>query len=137
MLPDNIEHCIVFMNYWGVSGVFWSFSKCNITIPHLPADPSKTVLPRSLLVAFCCVSAVRRPSPPCFISCYLTNKHAVPVNSVLCGAKGGGLLLWGTDTVWSRSRIWHLHLCDHVRALAQRAAAFLARLGVLTAHAPT
>ena len=40
MLPDKIEHCIVFMNNWDVSGVFWSFSKCNIKIPHLPADPS-------------------------------------------------------------------------------------------------
>ena len=40
MLPDAIEHCIVFMNYWDVSGVLWSFSKCNIKIPHLPADPS-------------------------------------------------------------------------------------------------
>ena len=40
MLSDKIEHCIVFMNYWDVSGVFWSFSKCNIKIPHLPADPS-------------------------------------------------------------------------------------------------
>jgi len=40
MLPDKMEHCIVFMNSWDVSGVFWSFSKCNITIPHLPADPS-------------------------------------------------------------------------------------------------
>ena len=40
MLPDKIEHCIVFMNYWDVFGVFWSFSKCNIKIPHLPADPS-------------------------------------------------------------------------------------------------
>ena len=40
MLPDNIEHCIVFMNYWGVSGVFWSFSKCNITIPHFPTGDS-------------------------------------------------------------------------------------------------
>ena len=40
MLPDKIEHCIVFMNYWDVSGVFWSFSKCKIKIPHLPADPS-------------------------------------------------------------------------------------------------
>ena len=43
MLPDAIEHCIVFMNYWDVSGVFWSFSKCNIKIPHLPADPSTYV----------------------------------------------------------------------------------------------
>ena len=42
MLPDKIEHCIVFMNYWDVSGVFWSFSKCKIKIPHLPADPSST-----------------------------------------------------------------------------------------------
>ena len=42
MLPDAIEHCIVFMNYWDVSGVFWSFSKCKIKIPHLPADPSNT-----------------------------------------------------------------------------------------------
>ena len=40
MLPDKMEHCIVFMNSWDVSGAFWSFSKCNITIPHLPADPS-------------------------------------------------------------------------------------------------
>jgi hypothetical protein len=40
MLPDKIEHCIVFMNYWDVFGVFWIFSKCNIKIPHLPADPS-------------------------------------------------------------------------------------------------
>ena len=30
----------MFMNFWDVSGVFWSFSKCNIKIPHLPADPS-------------------------------------------------------------------------------------------------
>ena len=44
MLPDKIEHCIVFMNYWDVSGVFWSFSKCNIKIPHLPADPSNDVM---------------------------------------------------------------------------------------------
>ena len=43
MLPDKLEHCIVFMNYWDVSGVFWSFSKCNIKIPHLPADPSTAV----------------------------------------------------------------------------------------------
>ena len=43
MLPDKIEHCIMFMNYWDVSGVFWSFSKCNIKIPHLPADPSSGV----------------------------------------------------------------------------------------------
>ena len=43
MLPDKIEHCIVIMNYWDVSGVFWSFSKCNIKIPHLPADPSKVI----------------------------------------------------------------------------------------------
>ena len=40
MLPDKMEHCIVFMNSWDVSGAFWSFSKCNIIIPHLPADPS-------------------------------------------------------------------------------------------------
>ena len=40
MLPDKMEHCIVFMNSWDVSGVFWSFSKCNIKSPHLPADPS-------------------------------------------------------------------------------------------------
>ena len=44
MLPDKIEHCIVFMNYWDVSGVFWSFSKCKIKIPHLPADPSNCSL---------------------------------------------------------------------------------------------
>jgi hypothetical protein len=43
MLPDKIEHCIVFMDYWDVSGVFWSFSKCKIKIPHLPADPSSRV----------------------------------------------------------------------------------------------
>ena len=43
MLPDKIEHCIVFMNYWDVSGVFWSFSKCKIKIPHLPADPSSNM----------------------------------------------------------------------------------------------
>ena len=51
MLPDKIEHCIVFMNYWDVSGdadgVFWSFSKCNIKIPHLPADPSTLDTPNS------------------------------------------------------------------------------------------
>ena len=42
MLPDKMEHCIVFMNSWDVSGVFWSFSMCIIsTIPHLPPpDPS-------------------------------------------------------------------------------------------------
>ena len=44
MLPDKIEHCIVLMNYWDVSGVLWSFSKCNIKIPHLPADPSTATL---------------------------------------------------------------------------------------------
>jgi hypothetical protein len=43
MLPDKIEHCIVFMNYWDVSDVFWSFSKCNINIPHFPTDPSNAV----------------------------------------------------------------------------------------------
>ena len=47
MLPDKMEHCIVFMNSWDVSGAFWSFSKCNITIPHLPADPSIVIDPRS------------------------------------------------------------------------------------------
>ena len=47
MLPDKIEHCIVFMNYWDVSGVFWSFSKCKIKIPHLPADPSTNPNPTS------------------------------------------------------------------------------------------
>ena len=38
MLPDKMEQCNVFMNSWDVSGAFWSFSKCNITIPtpHLP-----------------------------------------------------------------------------------------------------
>ena len=40
MLPDKMEHCIVFMNSWDVSDVFWSFSKCNITIPHFPTVPS-------------------------------------------------------------------------------------------------
>ena len=29
MLPDTMEHCIVFMNSWDVSGAFWSFSKCR------------------------------------------------------------------------------------------------------------
>ena len=43
MLPDKMEHCIVFMNSWDVSGVFWSFSKCNITIPHFPTDPSMCI----------------------------------------------------------------------------------------------
>ena len=42
MLPDKMEHCIVFMNSWDVSGVFWSFSKCNITITHLPPTPLLT-----------------------------------------------------------------------------------------------
>jgi len=46
MLPDKIEHCIVFMNYWDVSGVFWSFSKCNIKIPHLPAETPLLALAR-------------------------------------------------------------------------------------------
>jgi len=44
MLPDKMEHCIVFMNSWDVSGVFWSFSKCNITIPHFPTVPSTYTL---------------------------------------------------------------------------------------------
>ena len=38
MLSDKMEQCTVFMNscaLWDVSGAFWSFSKCNITIPHL------------------------------------------------------------------------------------------------------
>ena len=39
-----MEHCFVFMNSWDVSDVFWSFSKCNITIPHFPTVPS-TVRP--------------------------------------------------------------------------------------------
>ena len=30
MLPDKMEHCIVFMNSWDVSDVFWSFSKCTV-----------------------------------------------------------------------------------------------------------
>jgi len=62
MLPDKIEHCIVFINYWDVSGVFWSFSKCNIKIPHLPADPS------TFESQFCARKwggmAVRSPSAP-------------------------------------------------------------------------
>jgi hypothetical protein len=33
MLPDKMEHSIVFMHFWDVSGAFWSFSKFNITIP--------------------------------------------------------------------------------------------------------
>ena len=45
MLPYIMEHCIVFMNSWNVSGVFLSFSKRNITIPHLLADPSTIYLP--------------------------------------------------------------------------------------------
>ena len=44
MLPDKMEHCIVFMNSWDVSDVFWSFSKCNITIPHFPTVPSTSRL---------------------------------------------------------------------------------------------
>jgi hypothetical protein len=43
MLKDKMEHCIVFMNSWDVSDVFWSFSKCNITIPHFPTVPSSFV----------------------------------------------------------------------------------------------
>ena len=46
MLPDKIEHYIVFMNYWDVSGVFWSFSKCNIKIPHLPLYTQVCTTPR-------------------------------------------------------------------------------------------
>ena len=53
MLPDKMEHCIVFMNSsdvsMDVSDVFWSFSKCNITIPHFPTVPS---------------NACRRHTPP-------------------------------------------------------------------------
>ena len=44
MLPDKMVHCIVFMNSsdvsMDVSDVFWSFSKCNITIPHFPTGDS-------------------------------------------------------------------------------------------------
>ena len=43
MLPDKMEHCIVFMNSWDVSDAFWSFSKCNITIPHFPTGDSTIV----------------------------------------------------------------------------------------------
>ena len=39
MLPDKKEHCIVFMKSWDVSSAFWSFSKCNITIPLLTRRP--------------------------------------------------------------------------------------------------
>ena len=51
MLPDKIEHCIVFINYWDVFGVFWSFSKCNIKIPHLPADPSNALIHDEHMIA--------------------------------------------------------------------------------------
>ena len=66
MLPDKIEHCIIFMNYWDVSGVFWSFSKCNIKIPHLPADPSTHTLvggAQTTLTARASVRADRRNDP--------------------------------------------------------------------------
>ena len=64
MLPDNIEHCIVFMNYWDVSGVFWSFSKCKIKIPHLPADPSTVYRCRlSAQICYCGGGAACAPMP--------------------------------------------------------------------------
>ena len=47
MLPDKMEHCIVFMNSWDVSGVFWSFSKCNITIPHFSTGDSTSTRSQS------------------------------------------------------------------------------------------
>ena len=67
MLPDKMEHCIVFMNSWDVSGVFWSFSKCNITTPHLPPTPlmwcvacasSSTLQFTSTLRVFCFVAVI-------------------------------------------------------------------------------
>ena len=45
MLPNKMEHCIVFMNSWDVSGAFWSFSKCNFIIPHFPTDPPLAIAP--------------------------------------------------------------------------------------------
>ena len=46
----NGARCIVLMNSWDLPGAFWSFSKCNITISHLPADPS---LVTSIIVCLC------------------------------------------------------------------------------------
>ena len=55
MLPDKMEHCIVFMNSWDVSDVFWSFSKCNITIPHFPTGDStaRYKIIQSILQSIC------------------------------------------------------------------------------------
>ena len=52
MLPDKMEHCIVFMNSWDASDVFWSFSKGNITIPHFPTGDSMTELLRTSTSTF-------------------------------------------------------------------------------------
>ena len=72
MLPDKIEHCIVFMNYWDVSGVFWSFSKCNIKIPHLPTDPSTDMQWSPWTVAGI-VAGAGRVVPACWAVVTLTN----------------------------------------------------------------
>jgi len=64
MLPDKMEHCIVFMNSWDVSGVFWSFSKCNITIPHFPTGDS--ILRTRFRARKEGGMAVRAPSAPVF-----------------------------------------------------------------------
>ena len=52
MLKDKMEHCIVFMNSWDVSDVFWSFSKCNITIPHFSTVPSREMKQVKILKLF-------------------------------------------------------------------------------------
>ena len=78
MLPDKIEHCIVFMNYWDVSGVFWSFSKCKIKIPHLPADPSNiSDSPHRQLIDRVTVP----PAPP------LCTNHHIVVGAMVVGAR--------------------------------------------------
>ena len=64
MLPDQMEHCNVSMNSWDMSGAFWSFSKCNITIPHLPADPStEDYLPWATVMGHCISASYARFAP--------------------------------------------------------------------------
>ena len=95
MLPDNIEHCIVFMNYWGMSGVFWSFSKCNITIPHLPADPS--IPPRTI----CILSAGAGASGAICrgVPCTRVQRCSGSGHWMAVGRPGASA--WGLDWVWS------------------------------------
>ena len=77
----------MFMNSWDVSGAFWSFSKCNITIPHLPADPSKRVIHEHKMRANIQVSETRIANNGILIKPTPRDQQMISRNSQLYAAQ--------------------------------------------------